>query len=40
MSSMGLPWTLSWSSTDFTPLPFLVRATITVGLPVTATASA
>ena len=40
MSSRGLPWALSWSSTAFTPLPFLVRARITVGLPVTATASA
>ena len=39
-SGTGLPWALSWSSTAATPLPFLVLAMITVGLPVVEAASA
>jgi hypothetical protein len=38
-SSSGLPCLPSWSSTARTPLPFFVRATITVGFPEVATAS-
>jgi len=40
VSSSALPWALSLSSTAATPLPFLVRATMTVGRPVVATAAA
>jgi hypothetical protein len=38
-SSSGLPCLPGWSSTALTPLPFFVRATITVGRPVVFTAS-
>ena len=39
-SSKGLPCLPGWSSTAFTPLPFLVRATIAVGRPLVFSASA
>ena len=39
-SSSGLPCLPGWSSTTLTPLPFFVRATMTVGRPVVASASA
>ena len=39
-SSSALPCQFGWFSTAFTPLPLIVRATITVGAPVVETASA
>ena len=39
-SSIGLPCLPGWSSTAFTPRPFIVLATIATGWPVVASASA